>query len=270
MKILLGGDTHGNLHFAWYLVDTAVKNGCDRVFQLGDFGYWEHEKAGVTYLDKLENRARKSKTTFYFLDGNHDKTSLLVDIYRELDDEGFIVVRDNIRYSPRGHRWTWNGKRFISLGGAYSTDKAWRLALEKKKAKSITESNTYRPKSRQLPIDTAGTIWFPEEEMSDEDMDKILADTTPVDVILAHDKPRAANPNCNRKDISECWTNQDRLQRAVLTLLPSEFYHGHLHYRYENNILIGDDKYTKVIGLDSDPESAYSRTKSDAYLVLDW
>ena len=44
MRILLAGDTHGNTTHVRYLIDVAVDQGCDRIFQLGDFGAWEHMK----------------------------------------------------------------------------------------------------------------------------------------------------------------------------------------------------------------------------------
>jgi hypothetical protein len=109
----------------------------------------------------------------------------------------------------------------------------------------------------------AESVWFPEEEMSDKDMAAILENTEQVDVILAHDKPRGSNPGWNRKDIPECWPNQDRLQRAVETLNPKFFFHGHLHYSYIQDIqhsVVGSDEpgVTRVVAFDCDPNAASS------------
>lgn len=255
MKLFLAGDSHGVSGTIKKYLRQADESECDYLFVLGDFGYWEHTYDGVEYLDQVNHYASQMAMPVYFLDGNHDKTSLLLRLYHEQDDEGFIRVRENVLYSPRGHRWTWDGVRFASFGGAYSVDKDWRLHQEKKKAEKIFEQNTYRPKGRQVSTDTSGTLWFPEEEMSDIDMDEFLKDTTPVDVMLTHDKPRGANPEWNRKDFPECWPNQDRLQRAVMALQPKLLFHGHLHYDYEQDIRCGDDdKFTNVVGLAADGE----------------
>lgn len=257
MKILLVGDTHGDLGHARFAIDAAVRQDISVIFQLGDFGYWEHHPSGVEYLNRLDDYAYKRNVMVYFLDGNHDKTSLLLGTYRNKTLEGFIKVRNFIRYAPRGHRWTWDGCRFIALGGAYSVDKDWRLAKERARNK---------PES----------LWFPEEEMSDNDMDTIiLNDSSPVDVILAHDKPRCAKPDWDRKDFPECWPNQDRLQRAVATLTPTEFFHGHLHYRYDQIVpygaLDGTTRELHVTGLAPNREANEfpGYTLADSWLVFD-
>lgn len=240
MKIIISGDTHMNLPYCQFLVKTAKLIGCDRVFVVGDFGYWEHQYEGIAFLDKLNTFANILNVQVYFLDGNHDKTSLLLEKYQDSPDaEGFLLVRPYIRYAPRGHRWTWDNCRFIALGGAYSVDKFERLSLE----------------ARHPKYGGPESLWFPEEEMSDGDMDQILENQDQVNVILAHDKPRGSNPDWNRKDFVGCLPNQDRLQRAVLALGPRYFFHGHLHYAYEDSIWHGSERAlvkTTVIGLDCD------------------
>lgn len=267
----MAGDTHGSIGHPQYLVRMAKKEECDRVFVLGDFGYWEHQREGVLFLDRLNEYCEEEKqrakaagyntyVTVYFLDGNHDKTSLLLKKYSERDDEGFIIVREHIRYAGRGHRWTWDDVRFISLGGAYSVDKAWRLDLE-----------------ARYPGKYGGpeSLWFPEEEMTDQDMVDILQNTEPVDVMLAHDKPRGSVPGWNRKDLSECWPNQNRLQLAVRTLEPKVFLHGHLHYYYQQTMDYGnlndEQRQVEVLGLNCDPDGADPKgySKSSSWAVVD-
>jgi calcineurin-like phosphoesterase family protein len=248
-RVLIAGDSHGNTGYLRTMIDRAVKHGADRIFQLGDMGYWEHEPSGVKFLNQVDAYAAKKGVTVYFLDGNHDKTSLLLKKYNMHDNDGFIMVRPNIRYAPRGHRWTWDKVRFAAFGGAYSVDKQWRLDLEKQRR---------RPES----------VWFPEEEMSDEDLDGFLTDTSLVDVLLAHDKPRASAPKWNRKDVAGCWPNQDRIQRAAATLRPAWLFHGHLHYRYSDVIQLAGDVWCRVEGLDADPEAAMGVSRTDSWVVL--
>src|SRR6184192_62201 len=184
-RILLAGDVHGNCSFVISLLDQARNKGCDRILQLGDWGAWEHQADGRKFVRDVEKHVAKRGIQILWLDGNHDNTRLTLELHPERDDEGFHVVTDHVRYIPRGHRWTWGGMRFVALGGAYSVDKQWRVNEERK---------------RRAP----GTLWFPEEEMTDTEFYRHLAGPSPVDVLLAHDKPRAANPDWNRKDLPEC------------------------------------------------------------------
>lgn len=247
-ELLLAGDWHGNAGHARWTIDEAVRRGVDRIFQLGDFGFWEHQPMGVRFLDDVESYASSHGVTIYFLDGNHDKTSLLLATYGERDADGFVIVRPHVRYAPRGHRWAWGAVTFIALGGAYSVDKAWRLARE---------DVTGEPES----------FWFPEEEMSDEDLTAFLADESPVDVLLSHDKPRETTPFRNRKNSPDCFPNQDRISRAAAALTPRLLAHGHLHFRYTAQIRLTHDTWCTVEGVDADPTAALGE-RAGSVLVL--
>jgi predicted phosphodiesterase len=260
MRILMAGDTHGDLHHLRYLLTVAKEQKCDRIFVLGDFGWWAHMSWGVSFLEQLDLSANLKNIHIYWLDGNHDKISHLYKHYSDpqyLDPEGFIKTHPYLHYAPRGHRWTWDDVRFIACGGAYSIDKEYRL---------IQEGNTGR-----------GTQWFPEEQMSDREMDRILENREPVDVLLAHDMPKGANPGWHRKSPLECEENQNRLQRAIQVLDPSLYLHGHLHWPYEHEMFYShegptrDMRSVKVVGLDCNGNAAqwpgYKREAS--WMVLD-
>src|SRR5437868_5506162 len=102
--ILLCGDVHGAADEVEYCLRRAHDEACQALFFLGDFGYWEHERSGVDYLDEVEVLAASHDLPVYFLDGNHDKVSLLRASYPDTDGEGFVVVRPHVRYAPRAHR----------------------------------------------------------------------------------------------------------------------------------------------------------------------
>lgn len=292
MKVLLVGDTHGITYldgwlagrmswnaadpFIEYYFDRALDNGCDRIFQLGDFGFWEHFADGVKYVDMVEAAAVKSGVDFYCLDGNHDKTSLVLEQYHDRDDDGFIMVRPHVHYAPRGHRWEWEERKFMALGGAYSVDKGWRVDSERKRAYKLDRENHFRVLAGHdiVPFEAEGILWFPEEEITDEELQAILtASDEPLDVLLTHDKPRQSSPGWNRKDLPECYPNQDRISAVVRKFTPHLLAHGHLHYRYTDVIRCGDDGYyTRVEGLTCDPVAGdhlpgYDVT--DSWLVLD-
>jgi predicted phosphodiesterase len=273
-RILLCGDTHGNLGHCRTLLREAKTQHADAIVILGDWGYWEHQPEGVAFLDDLDELAAHHDLLVYAIDGNHDKTQLLLGTYgHQRDAEGFVIVRDRIRYAERGHRWTWAGTRFIALGGAYSVDKQLRLDAEARARAKIAKANQYRRPGTKKPADTSGTLWFPEEEMTDEDLARILAtDSTPVDVLLCHDKPRAAHPDWNRKDLPGCWPNQDRIQLAALALRPRVIVHGHLHWRYTDHIRVDGDQWATVEGLGADPtarEPGRDYKAADSWLLME-
>lgn len=259
-RILFAGDTHTRTDHVYKLLDVAVANDCSRIFQVGDFGYWEHEPWGVEFLDDINRYAHHVGVNICFLDGNHDNIRLLLEKYSSnVDAEGFVIVRPRVRYAPRGHVWTWKGKTFMALGGAYSVDKNWRLAQEQHAADEADE-----PVSKHR-----GTWWFPEEEMTDGELSRYLtAAPQKINILLTHDKPRGTNPGWNRKDFPDCWPNQDRIQAAVRATAPDTLIHGHLHWRYEQQ-MEHDRGVTHVIGLSSDPYTAMRHKESDSWMVFD-
>ena len=279
-RILVVGDIHGapDRYHHKYLAKIAKEKQCDLVFALGDFGFWEHFTDGVAFLDEVSELATESGIPWYAIDGNHDKTSLVLEKHGHTKDPetGFLTVRDNLFYVPRGAQWTWDGVRFMGFGGAYSVDKEYRLAWEAEKKARLEKQNRYRREAEvpEADTDTSGQLWFPEEEATDEDVDKILTDALPIDILFTHDKPRGSRPGWNRKDIPECWPNQDRVQRIAVELKPKLLMHGHLHYKYNQTIRIGDDdSWLDVYGLDVDgvagEKAGYKRSDSWAVLTVD-
>ncbi len=256
-EILFAGDTHGNILHVQYLIREAHDQGIPVVFIVGDFGAYEHTARGRLFFHEVNEFAEVYDVTVYFLDGNHDKSSLVLSLYGDRpDDEGFLVCRPRLRYAPRGHRWSWGGVRFMAFGGAYSVDKFTRLQWEhdekKKREAHVKLGSTINP-------DTKGLHWFPEEQATDQDVDRILAaDSTPVDILLTHDKPDGTRPpGWTYNQPPECYPNQKRIQRLAEALQPRLLVHGHLHYPYEQVIKIGRRARMHVIGLDCDGPSFY-------------
>lgn len=282
VKIMLLGDTHGNTKFVSNCVIPAAREaGARWIYQVGDFGYWEHTPEGVEYLNAVNEACIVEGVEIVFIQGNHDKVSLIPKKYNEV--LGFFHVRSNIWFAPNGTVWAPDGKtNFIALGGAYSVDKMWRLDQEHMNAKNMaTKSlgNYDYPRSERLAMaheKTKGSLWFPEEQMSNEEFDRILKNVTDdIDVILAHDKPFASNPMIRLSPIPECEPNQRNLQKAVNVLKPKLLVHGHLHVRYVDTIRCGDDNtYTRVEGLGADVpnfnqhESSWEPTDAWEFLTL--
>lgn len=251
-KILVAGDTHGNPLHAEYLFGMAVYLDMDVIVQVGDFGYWEHEDEGV-FLDLCSAFATENDMPLYFIDGNHENHTMLRDTYgpggarHKQTPAGFWQIRAGVYYIPRGHRWEWSGVTMMGLGGAHSVDKNWRLDIER--------NGGLDRNGRRRPAPGPRTLWWPEEELTDEDVTKALADPRFIDILFTHDRPRGANPGWDKKDLPECQPNQDRIQTVMRELRPRLLVHGHLHRRYTDEVRVADDHFTTVIGLDCDTES---------------
>jgi Icc-related predicted phosphoesterase len=276
MRIFVAGDTHGNTHWCThYLYPMAAKAGADAIVVVGDFGLWEHAADGVAFLDDLAAAGLRYGIPLYALHGNHDNWSLVMARYgHQRTADGFVWMRPGVNYIPQGFAWRWAGVSLRSFGGAYSVDKDHRLRWEDANRKKIVKENGYRPGHLRRDPDTTGTLWFPDEEMTDEEMAALLdADSARKDIIFSHDKPRASNPGWNRKDLPLCWPNQDRLQLALTVHRPRLWVHGHLHYRYTDHVRHGpgSSAVTVVEGLapDRDAVEHAGWRPTDSWLVID-
>lgn len=135
-----------------HAIKVAARGGAQAIVQLGDFGYWEHERPGVTYLDKVEAHAARHGLVVVFLRGNHDNEPLLGARYAPAAS-GFVPVRPHVWWAPDGMRFTWSGVSFVVAGGAYSVDRDQRIE---------------------------GVDWWASEELSRVAAEKIVDDVTPT------------------------------------------------------------------------------------------
>ncbi len=274
MRLLVAGDTHGNTRWVCdRLYPWAKDLGCDGIVQLGDFGFWEHTDDGVDYLDRVDAAAAAAGIPLFWLRGNHDNIALLRTRYDNADHRaafGFWQVRDQVFHIPDGTVFAWDNLRFRAFGGAYSVDKDWRLKLEAKRHRAAEYREAGR-RAKGLPAEpippAAGTVWFPEEELTDAQMAGLLrADVGAVDVVLSHDKPRSV-PAAGFKDLPQCTANQDRLQRALVHHHPRLWLHGHLHTHFDVTLPGG----TRVLSLNCDDQAAVRGWRAgDAFCLLHW
>lgn len=214
MKILLSGDSHGDINHLKAMQAKVEKFDCDLAFVLGDFGFWPRHKDGVKFL----NACSKLDFPVYFLDGNHEDHEVL-DKHLEDDlwKEDFIEVHPNVFWAHRRMRWQWDSMTFAAMGGAFSIDRNLR---------------------------TKYVDWFPREMISEDD---VIFQTTlgnpqyrTVDVMLTHDVPSfvdIALPLYQEFDglpILDKDTTHNRMQltKIVNYLNPELIFHGHWHVGY--------------------------------------
>lgn len=253
-KILLAGDTHGDANAVRTLLQTAQSLKADALFVLGDFGIWDHHDDGA-FTGHVSRFAQQHEVPVCFLPGNHENYDLLFEweATKPRTDDGFFEIKPWLYYSPRGHRWTWSRVRFLSLGGAYSVDKLPRVMEDQSALRSAQmrqEKGGVLTKRDRYILRTGQYTWWSQEEISEEERDLALKGGR-VDVMLAHDKPRLSQPGWNRKDLEECWPNQQKLQEVMDEVDPSLYVHGHLHHPYQD-LLDGPD----IHGLDCDPNAS--------------
>lgn len=264
-RVLVCGDVHGNPWHMTYLFETAINSDVDCIFQLGDFGLWEHYDMGA-FLDLCSDLAVQNDMPLYWIDGNHENFDILRDKYgpggthHNPTPEGFWMVREGVFYVPRGTRWNWSGVEIMGLGGAYSVDKASRLEEEQE----ILAAYRLAPEKQNSKIARLGRIlaagehvsWWPQEQLTEGDVERALSSVEPIDVLFTHDKPLNADPGWRRGLITATIPNQYKIQRVVDTLKPKLLFHGHLHHPYER-LISGADYATRVVSLNCDLDKEF-------------
>jgi predicted phosphodiesterase len=202
VKILLAGDTHGDLPHVAYLIRCAAQEGCDRIVQVGDFGYWPHVEP---FHEQVAGAARSAAITVYWLDGNHENFDVL-ETAVDMEAPDPQPMLDNLWYLPRASTWEWEGCRFMALGGAPSVDKAYRVE---------------------------GESWWPQELLTEPQVERARSRGT-ADVLLTHDAPEGVCPIVTPLYKGDPLSQHHRqiLSAVTESVQPKVLVHGHYHHRY--------------------------------------
>jgi hypothetical protein len=209
----------------------AKYHGLDTVYQVGDFGLWDHTEKGVLWLDSLNGDAEKYGVDWYFVAGNHENyDSLEQHAIAGTMDNGMVYIREHITWVGRSNVWYHDDLLMGAVGGAVSIDRHAR---------------------------TPGVSWWPQEMTTYGDVqrfaDQILAlpreDYEPiphVDVLLTHDAPMTL-PDWEGFIKDDELSNANRkLMTEVGTIAGAGvWFHGHYHKELEYNF-----DNTRVYGLD--------------------
>lgn len=242
MKILLVGDTHASRTAVSLAFDIATKSACDKIFQVGDFGFWPRFKNGNAFLQFTNDLVEDTDIPFYFLAGNHEDWNDLDIIFTTsaTDEDGFHKY-GKMLIAPRTHVWSWENVSFGLISGAYSIDRIRR---------------------------TKDWDWFAQEVPTAEDVNDLVsrlneAKLDHVDVMLAHDAPEnifgitgLTDWIIKSDDAEAC---QAICLDALTKLKPSLYMHGHWHH----NIKYWRDE-TFCYGLDKADDGAHG-----AFAILD-
>lgn len=230
---MLAGDWHGNKIWAERVIRHAERMGVDTILQLGDFGYWSDEPITRRYLTTIDDMLGQRGMRLFWIDGNHEDHSRTAEWHDP-------ARHANVRYLGRGFRWNWWGLTWMSVGGAMSVDKRYRVE---------------------------GESWWPQEVLSDDDVEH-ASRAGDVHVIVSHDCPRGVDipgvgPDTKGgvrgdwpKDIlAEAQAHRDKLAAICHATKPEWLFHGHYHIPYAGNLAA-----TSVVGLGDDRASMIDHT----------
>lgn len=212
-RIVVFGDWHGNAAWAKKMFSQAFHRSrregwsVDCFVQVGDFGVWREDWS--TFSQAIEKHC--GGKTLYFVEGNHEDYPYLRQLCREVgaNPDGTFTLSPHIVYCPRGTHLTLNGGvSCLFVGGATSIDQQWR---------------------------TEGEDWFPEEEISEAELN-LIVDTAPqtVDVLFTHDAPflpRGLPPmnGVDEKVMRSAENNRNALKEIAAAVRPRFIVHGHYH-----------------------------------------
>lgn len=237
-RVLLAGDWHGNTNRAGGVIASAGMRGIPVVLQLGDFGFWVPGADTDAYLDTVDKLCARHGVELLWVDGNHEDHVTLNAL--PLNDSGVRPIREHIHHLPRGFRWTWHGRTWMALGGAHSIDKHLR---------------------------TPGRSWWPEEYLSDADLDRAISGG-PVDIIVSHDCPdRVDTPGLApdgffpAAQIADADAHRYLVGTVVDATRPGVLFHGHYHRRYNAVRDLPGGGQTAIIGLGDDGCSTRDNTQ---------
>jgi hypothetical protein len=201
-----------------------VREGCDLIFQVGDFGFWPH--TDPEYVDQVNRHLLKQDMWMVWIDGNHENFDVLYTTEWPRTEKGFWRIADRVMYAPRGHRWQWDGLNFLSLGGGYSIDKQWRLS--------------------QGPM---GVYWWPQETITLREVYKAIEGGA-VDVMFTHDMPTGVDLGITLyKENPEDVQNRMAVRTVVNDVKPKRLYHGHYHHRNNFTLRLDDGASVEIISL---------------------
>jgi predicted phosphodiesterase len=227
--VRFAGDWHGDRDHATQIIKGAAALDIETVIQLGDWGYWAHTREGSTYPKYVNKYAALKGVRVIWLDGNHENHPHLWETY-PVGDDGFAHMGSNLLYSPRGNTFTISNTRFLTVGGAYSVDRSWRVP---------------------------GKSWWATEMINDDEMRKAMS-VGKVDVLLSHDAPEGVDIPCMRADdkmfFQETVENRDRLRQIAEAVQPNIVFHGHYHERYSSSFRLNSGREVRVEGIASNIE----------------
>ena len=218
--LFITGDLHGEIDLP-KLDDFYVNNGKgltrdDYMIILGDFGMIFSADTRYMYVFE-EMRLReyfeeKYPWTTLFIDGNHENFVHLKQFpSKKFAGSKATFLTEHCIWLRRGNIYTINGSTFLTIGGAYSIDKAWR-----------------RPY----------ISWWPDEDITRRDINKarrnLAAYGNHVDYVLTHCAPAPIHQEIATQERFTHASKEETQNEALLQEINENtdfkrWYFGHYH-----------------------------------------
>lgn len=209
MKVMIVGDTHGNIGPLTHKMHIAADLGIKHLFQVGDFGLWPGMD-GIVFLDEINRVANNTKTNVWAIPGNHedhDQWNWFMRKPSNVKMHGFAAVRSRIWLSPKVNFFKFEDKRFGVAGGAVSIDKMYRRE---------------------------GVSWWSNEVLSEKEQASIMSyDGPKLDYLLTHDASDHTDWGFRLVPDPASAEHRRVIDRVINHLEPKLHFHGHMHCKYD-------------------------------------
>ena len=238
-NICFVGDTHGVRDRMETVVAEAALHDATVIVQVGDFGIWPEMCDSRPQTDGFETDVagmlrRHGVELLVFVDGNHDWHPWLEKCRRKYEDSGVpartrlgpslaratvpVEESGSVRWAPRGSLLDIFGVKVLCCGGAPSIDPELRVP---------------------------GLSWWPEEEITDDDVARSCA-AGRVDVLVTHD----VSERVSIEGITDGWApgeaSRRRVERIRAATKPRWAFSGHYHKR--SSTLVDDGAVADEMG----------------------
>lgn len=222
------GDKHGNFK------DLKVSAlGRENLIILGDSGInymvdKAEKNSAYKYKDTIHSSIFKNKikkeisdTVIFCIHGNHEARAETVEGYQVIDFCGgkAVIQKEfpNIVFAIDGEIYTFDNKKYIVIGGAYSVDKEYRLTMQ--------------------ALGYPGLYWF-DDEQPNEDIKKRVEDKLSgidwkIHGVLSHTCPLKYEPtelflsNIDQSKVDN--STEEWLEKIENKLDYKTWYFGHFH-----------------------------------------
>ena len=203
------GDWHSNPAGVGEKTRRLSRAGVTRLMHVGDFALWP-DRAGRRFLDQVNGYAEESGILIVVTPGNHEDWHYITAAFTAAEWAP-AMIRSQIVALPRGHRWTHQGRSFVSFGSAASINFKFRRL---------------------------GRSWWMEELPTVEE-GAALAASGHAGMMISHDSPAPGTPSVNRIRATPNRWSTDALAYADVgarpitaawdAVAPDVLVHGHFH-----------------------------------------
>ena len=275
MRVGIVGDMHGNPNDATAVLNEMGARKISHVFVVGDFGLWTHFADGQTFLDTLQSVAEGNDLSVFAVGGNHENWDHWEWFCANMPThKGFAMIRRRVLIAPKVHEFRMAGRQWAIAGGAVSIDKESRLHDER--------GGMDRLSGRKVQGTGHRTLWWPNEELTDQDVIKVQSSVPKSDILLTHDCSNFTDFKGRLKPDADSERHRKRIDKVIAAVQPKIHFHGHMHTKYvwDNTLSHGDSAFregewmgpvTKTYGLEANPDAMWgvNRSINDWWGILD-